>query len=85
MRLRTGDRAIIIGAVAIAVYESKVRDEADLISRRFDAYRSTILGRLLCDTLILATALHLTRSVDDDWDIYTYAMRYIRPEVGQQK
>lgn len=85
MRLRTGDRAIIIGAVAIAVYEKCVTDDEDLISRRVAAYRTRPLGRLITDSVILATALHLMESVSSEWDVYHHAMKYIRCKVTDQQ
>lgn len=85
MRLRTGDRAIIIGAAAVLAYEKLVRDDEDLISRRVAAYRTRPLGRLLTDSVILATALHLAQSVPDEWDVYHHAMKYIRRKVTDQQ
>ncbi len=78
VRLRTGDRAIIAGACAIAVYEYAVRDDEDLISRRVAAYRTKPLGRLVTDAVILATALHLSQAVNDEFDIYHHAMLILR-------
>lgn len=76
--LRTGDKAIICGALAIAGYERFVRDDADLISYRVSAYRKHWLGRLIADTVILTTALHLMESVREDLDPYHHAMRWLR-------
>jgi len=77
--LRTGDRAIIIGALAIAAYEKLVADDADLISSRVSAYRQHMLGRLVTDAVILATALHLAEMYTrPELDIYHYLMRGIR-------
>ena len=79
MRLRTGDRAIIIGALAICAYEKLVADDADLISSRVSAYRQHMLGRLVTDAVILATALHLAEMYTrPELDIYHYLMRGIR-------
>jgi hypothetical protein len=83
--LRTGDRAILIGAAAIVAYEYKVRDDADLISSRVSAYRTKPAGRILTDAIILATALHLAESVPSEWDIYHQAMKWLRRNVGPQE
>lgn len=85
VKLRTGDRAIIVGAIAICAYEKCVRDDDDLISRRVAAYRTRPLGRLITDSVILATALHLAESVPDEWDVYHHAMKYIRRKVTDQQ
>ena len=76
--LRTGDKAIIAGAIAIAVYEKCVRDDEDLISRRVAAYRTHRVGRVVTDAVILATALHLSSYVTPEWDIYHVAMKHLR-------
>ena len=77
--LRTGDRAIIVGALAICAYEKLVADDADLISSRVSAYRKHWLGRLVTDAVILATALHLAEMYTrPELDIYHYLMRGIR-------
>ncbi len=81
IRLRVGDAAIITGATLIALYERLVRDDADLISRRVSAYRSTPWGRLITDTIILTTALHLSESVSSEYDIYHHLMRWVRRAV----
>lgn len=80
--MRTGDRAIILGAAAIVFYERKVRDDADLISHRVSAYRKHWLGRLIADTVILATALHLAEWVPSEYDIYHHAMKRLRRKTG---
>lgn len=77
-RLRTGDRAIIIGCIAIAGYERLVRDDEDLISRRVSAYRRNRVGRLITDAVILATALHLAEAVREDVDIFHIAVGHFR-------
>jgi hypothetical protein len=82
IRLRTGDRAILVGALAIAAYEKYVHDDADLISSRVSVYRTHAAGRLVTDAVILATALHLMESVRDDLDVFHIAMRYLRRNVG---
>lgn len=83
--LRTGDRAIIVGALAICAYEKLVADDADLISSRVSAYRQHIVGRLVTDAVILATALHLAEWIRPDWDLYHVGVRYIRRNVGGQE
>lgn len=81
--LRTGDRAIIVGALAIAAYEKLVADDADLISSRVSAYRQHMIGRLITDAVILATALHLAEwYVRPEHDIYHHAMRWLRRNTG---
>lgn len=75
----------MVGALAIYVYEKCVADDADLISSRVSVYRSTRAGRLVTDAVILATALHLCESVPVEWDIYHWAMRYVRRNVGAQQ
>lgn len=78
LQLRTGDKAVLIGVAAIAVYEMKVRDDDDLISRRFSAYRKTPVGRLLVDTAVLVTALHLTEYVSPEHDLFHLLMGVVR-------
>jgi predicted nucleic acid-binding protein len=85
IRLRTGDKAIIIGALEIWAYEKFVSDDEDLISRRVAAYRTRPAGRLLTDAVILATALHLAEYVVPEWDVYHHAMKWVRRNVGGQK
>lgn len=82
--LRTGDRAIIIGALAIAAYEKLVADDADLISSRVSAYRQHMLGRLVTDAVILATALHLMETVNSEFDVFHIGMKYLRRKVAEQ-
>lgn len=83
--LRTGDKAIIAGALAIAAYEKYVHDDADLISSRVSVYRTHVAGRLVTDAVILATALHLAEWIRPDWDLYHVGVRYIRRNVGAQE
>lgn len=85
VRLRTGDKAILVGAAAIVAYERLVRDDDDLISRRVATYRTRPLGRLIADSVILATALHLSQTVSDEWDVYHHAMKWLRRNVGPQE
>lgn len=85
MRLRTGDRAIIIGAAAIVIYEKAVRDDADLISHRVSAYRKHWLGRIVADAVILTTALHLMETVREDIDPFHIAMKHLRRNVGGEQ
>lgn len=58
---------------------------ADLISSRVSAYRQHMLGRLVTDAVILATALHLAEWIRPDWDLYHVGVRYIRRNVGGQE
>jgi hypothetical protein len=81
--LRTGDRAILIGAAAIIWYERAVADDADLISSRVSAYRQHLPGRLVTDAVILATALHLAEALSPEWDLYHVAMRWLRRQVAE--
>ena len=85
VRLRTGDRAIIIGAAAIVIYEKAVRDDADLISHRVSAYRKHWLGRLVADAVILTTALHLSETIAPEFDIFHIAMKHLRRNVGGEQ
>lgn len=71
--------AILVGAAAIAVYEVRVSDDEDLISRRIAAYRRHPVGRVLADTAILVTALHLAELVEPEWDLFHHLMRLFRP------
>lgn len=84
-RLRTGDKAILLGVAAIASYEKWVRDDADLISYRVSAYRKTRLGRLIADAVILTTALHLMETVREDIDPFHIAMKHLRRNVGGEQ
>jgi len=77
--VRTGDVAILVGAAAIAVYEVRVADDEDLISRRISAYRRHPVGRVLADTVIIATAVHLCEYASPEWDAYHWLMRLFRP------
>lgn len=83
IRLRTGDKAIIIGALEIWAYEKFVRDDDDLISYRVAAYRKHWLGRLITDAVILATALHLSEQVAEEFDVFHIAMKYLRRKVAE--
>lgn len=83
--LRTGDKAILVGAAAIAYYEYAVRDDADLISSRVSAYRTHRVGRLVTDAVILATALHLMESISSEFDVFHHAMKWVRRNVGTQQ
>lgn len=85
LALRTGDRAIIAGVLAVGFYEKYVRDDADLISHRVSAYRSTPWGRLITDAIILATALHLAESYTrPEYDVYHHLMRWVRRKVAPE-
>lgn len=83
--LRTGDRAIIIGALAICAYEKLVADDADLISSRVSAYRQHMIGRLVTDAVILATALHLAEALEPEFDVFHIAMKHLRRNVGGEQ
>lgn len=85
VRLRTGDRAIIIGAAAIVIYEKAVRDDADLISHRVSAYRKHWLGRIVADAVILTTALHLSETIAPEFDVFHFAMKHLRRNVGGEQ
>ncbi len=76
--VRTGDVAILVGAAAIAVYEVRVSDDEDLISRRISAYRRHPVGRVVADTAILVTALHLAEALPEDLDLFHHLMRLFR-------
>jgi len=73
--------AILVGAAAIAVYEVRVADDEDLISRRISAYRRHPVGRVLADTVIIATAVHLCEYAPSDVDPYHWLMRWFRKPV----
>ena len=79
--VRTGDVAILVGAAAIAVYEVRVADDEDLISRRVAAYRRHPVGRVLADTAILVTALHLAEVLPEDLDAFHHLMRWFRKDA----
>ncbi len=85
VQLRTGDRAIIAGVVAIAAYEKLVCDDADLISNRVACYRGNPVGRVITDAVILATALHLAEAVSPEFDIYHHAMKWVRRNVTSKE
>lgn len=85
VRLRTGDRAILIGAAAIVIYEKVVRDDADLISHRVSAYRKHWLGRIVADAVILTTALHLSETIAPEFDVFHIAMKHLRRNVGGEQ
>jgi len=80
IRLRTGDKAIIIGALEIWAYEKFVSDDEDLISRRVAAYRTRPAGRLLTDAVILTTALHLSETIAPEFDVFHIAMKASAPQ-----
>lgn len=81
--VRTGDVAILVGAAAIAVYEVKVADDEDLISRRISAYRRHPVGRIIADAVIIATAIHLCEYASPEWDAYHWLMRWFRKPVDR--
>lgn len=64
----------------VAAYERLVADDEDLISRRVAAYRRHPVGRVLVDTVIIATAVHLCEYAPSDVDPYHWLMRVIRPK-----
>ena len=78
VRIRKGDWFIVAGCAVIAVWERTVVDDADLISRRVSAYRTTRHGRVVADAVILATALHLAEQLPPDLDVYCWLMRWVR-------
>jgi hypothetical protein len=80
IRLRTGDRAIIVGAVAIAVYERVIADDADLISSRVAAYKRN--HPVLTMAIVWITAAHLTELLHPSVDPYHQAVKYFRRHVG---
>lgn len=81
--LRTGDRAIIVGAVAICVYERKVRDDADLISSRVEAYKQR--RPLLTSAVVLITAGHLLGYITPELDPYHRAVVWFRRNVSPEE
>jgi len=83
IRLRTGDRAIIVGAVAIAVYERVIADDADLISSRVAAYKQH--HPVLTLAIVWITAAHLTELLHPSVDPYHQAVKYFRRHVGAQE
>lgn len=77
--MRTGDRAILVGAAAIVFYEKFVSDDEDLISHRVAAYRTRPAGRIITDAIILATALHLADVYSrPELDVYHHLMVWVR-------
>lgn len=74
--VRKGDWAIIMGAIAIAVYEKTVADDADLISNRVAVYQQR--APYLTTMVVLVTALHLLSALDPRVDPYHQALRYFR-------
>lgn len=76
--VRTGDWAVLALIGAIAAYERFVRDDADLISCRVAVYRRHPIGRIVTDTVIIATALHLCEALDERVDAYHWMIRYMR-------
>ena len=77
--LRTGDRAIIVGALAIAAYEKLVADDADLISSRVEAYKHR--RPLLTSAVVLITAGHLLGYIAPAVDPYHRAVTWFRRSV----
>ena len=63
------------------MYEKLVRDDEDLISRRVACYRRNPVGRVLADTVILVTALHLSEAVPEDLDVFHWGMKYLRKTI----
>lgn len=76
VRLRTGDKAILVGVVAIAAYEKCVRDDADLISSRVADYRRRF--PVLTTAVVMVTAAHLIELLPPTVDPYHRAVRYFR-------
>lgn len=77
--MRTGDRAIIIGAVAIIIYEKAVADDDDLISSRVAAYKQR--HPLLTMAVVWVTAAHLLDVLPGSVDPYHQAVKYFRRHV----
>lgn len=74
--MRTGDRAILIGVVAIAAYERLVNDDADLISSRVAHYKHH--SPVLTCGIVLITAAHLIELLDPRIDPYHRLVRHFR-------
>jgi hypothetical protein len=76
IRLRTGDKAIIVGAAAIAAYEKIVNDDDDLISNRVHAYKKR--RPTLVTGLVIMTAAHLLSWLPVRYDPYHQLVKYFR-------
>lgn len=74
--LRTGDKAILVGAAAIVAYEKLVKDDADLISSRVEAYKAR--RPILTSAVVLITAGHLLGYLAEDYDPYHRVVRWFR-------
>lgn len=83
MKVRTGDKAILVAVVAIGAYEKLVRDDADLISSRVAAYKAR--RPVLTTAVVLVTAGHLLEYLPAGVDPYHRAVRYFRKNVGTQE
>jgi hypothetical protein len=82
-RLRTGDKAILVGVAVIVAYEKLVRDDADLISSRVAEYK--VRHPVLTQVVVLVTALHLIERLPPRWDPYHQAVRYFRSASASPK
>lgn len=76
MRVRTGDRAILVGVAAIVAYERCVRDDADLISSRVAAYKAR--RPVLTTAVVLVTAGHLLEYLPAGVDPYHRLVKWFR-------
>ena len=76
MQLSTGDKAILVGAAAIVVYEKRVQDHDDLISCRVAAYRRRF--PVLTTSVVMVTALHLLDFLPNSVDPYHHLVKYFR-------
>ncbi|MGV0793000.1 DUF7427 family protein [Mycolicibacterium sp. XJ1819] len=76
VRLRKGDWAWIALAGGIALYEHRVEDDNDLLSRRAAAYRKRM--PLTTTAVVLVTAAHLLELLRPERDPYARLVRYVR-------
>lgn len=74
--VRKGDIAILAGAIAIAVYEKRIEDDEDLISRRVLAYKTS--HPVLTCSIVLLTTAHLLNVLPEHLDVYHHLMRVFR-------
>ena len=76
VRVRTGDKAILIGVIAIGLYEKYVADDADLISSRVAHYKRH--HPIVTVAVVLITAGHLIELLPLEVDPYHRAVHYFR-------
>ena len=74
--MRTGDRAVVAGALAIVAYETLVADDEDLISRRVAGYRRR--WPTATTAVVFLTALHLVDWLPTVVDPYHQALKVFR-------